>query len=435
MSEDRARVGLFGAVVRPVQAFLELEAASGILLLLSTVLALLWANLHTESYREVFEYPLSMSAGRATATFTLRMLINDGLMALFFFVIGMEIKRELVVGELNTIAKASLPAIAAVGGMVVPAGIFLLFNWGGPGQRGWGIPMATDIAFCIGILSLLQDRVPRALIVFVTALAIFDDIGAILVIAFFYGHGVSGVWLLIAGGLSLVAVVMNRRYVTNGLAYGAVGAALWYAIHQGGVHATIAGVVLGLMIPARSRRTSREVLRELAQHVTALDQGPPDEELEGAQILMIEEKLEDMEPPVQRFLRALHPFVAFIVMPAFALANAGVSVRGVGLSSLAEPIALGTAAGLCVGKQVGIFGLTVLATRLGLTSMPGGASRLQLFGVSVIAGIGFTVALFIAALAYPDAAEQLAQAKMGVLLGSLTAGLLGYLLLRLASPQ
>lgn len=434
MTSDRARVRLFGAVVRPLQTFLRLEAASGILLLLCAVVALLWANLHPLSYRTTFDCPIVVGAGDDVGTFTLRTLINDGLMAIFFFVVGMEIKRELVVGELNSVAKASLSVIAALGGMVLPAGIFLAFNWGGPGQRGWGIPMATDIAFCIGILTILKDRVPRALVVFVTALAIIDDIGGILVIAFFYGHGLGIPWLLGAGALTLVLFGMNRAYVISGLAYAVVGTGLWYGLHHGGIHATLAGVVLGLMIPARPQRASREVLRELAGHVSELDRKAPDEELGGAE-LAIEEKLEDLQAPVQRFVHLLHPLVAFLVMPVFALANSGVSIGEAGFSSLGAPVALGAAAGLFVGKQLGIFGLTILAVKLRLAPMPGNASRMQLFGVSVITGIGFTVALFIAALAYHDAAELLDQAKIGILLGSFAAGLVGFVFLRFVASS
>jgi NhaA family Na+:H+ antiporter len=437
MTAARQKVRLFGAVVRPLQAFLRLEAASGILLLGCAVVALLWANVHPQSYWGTFDYPLRIGAGGSAAHFTLRRLINDGLMAIFFCVVGMEIKRELVIGELNSIGKAALPAVAALGGMALPAAIFLAFNWSGAGRSGWGIPMATDIAFCIGVLTLLKDRVPHALIVFITALAIFDDIGGTLVIAFFYGHGLSLAWLLAAAVLTLVLFAMNRTYVINGLAYGLVGAGLWYALNHGGIQATIAGVVLGLMIPARPWRASREVLRELAEHVSELERKPADEELEGAEILAIEEKLEDLEAPGQRFVHLLHPFVAFLIVPIFALANAGVSLRGAGLSSLAAPVALGTAAGLFIGKQAGIFGLALLAVKLRLAPLPGGASRTKVFGVSVIGGIGFTVALFIAALAYPDAPHLLDQAKIGILLGSLTAGVGGFLILRLTprSPR
>jgi Na+:H+ antiporter, NhaA family len=432
--EPRIRVKFFGAVVRPLQTFLRLEAASGILLLICAMAALLWANLHPGSYHTTFDYPLVVGAGGRAVTFTARALINDGLMAIFFFVVGMEIKRELVMGELSSVPKASLPAIAALGGMVLPAAIFYAFNWSGPGRRGWGIPMATDIAFCVGILTILKDRVPRSLVVFVTALAIFDDIGGILVIAFFYGHGLSVPWLLGAGALILLLLALNRAYVINGLAYALVGAGLWYTLHHGGIHATISGVILGLMIPARPRRAPRDVLRDLTEHVTELDRKPPDAELAGAEILAIEEKLEELQAPAHRFIHLLHPFVAFAIMPIFALANSGVVLAGTGLSALTAPVALGAAAGLFIGKQLGIFGLTLLAVRLRVAPMPGNASSAQLFGVSVIAGVGFTVALFIAALAFHDAPALLDQAKVGILLGSIVAGFVGFVLLRLTRP-
>ena len=428
MTADRTR--LFGVVVRPFQAFLRLEAASGILLLLSAVAALLWANLAPDSYRATFEHPLSVGAGGFATVFTVTTLINDGLMTLFFFVVGMEIKRELVVGELNSPAKAVLPAIAAVGGMVLPAGIFLAFNAGEAGQSGWGIPMATDIAFCVGVLTLLKTRVPRGLVVFVIALAIFDDIGGILVIAFFYGHGLNLTWLMGAAVLTVVLLAMNRAYVRHGLAYAVAGLGLWYALQQGGIHATISGVVLGLMVPAMPNRSPREVLRELAEHVSELDRKPRDEDLDGAEILAIEEKLEDLQPPIQRFIHALHPVVAFWIMPVFALANSGVPVSKFGAAMFASPIVLGTAVGLLVRKPIGIFGLTMLAVRFGVAPMPGHSSWTKLFGASVIAGIGFTVALFIAGLAFHGAGQLLNEAKMGVLLGSLVAGAAGFAVLR-----
>lgn len=422
----------FEAAVRPLQQFLRLEAAGGALLLAAAIVALLWANFHADSYQQAFSYPLTLGGGGVVVTFTLRDAINDGMMAIFFFVVGMEIKRELVVGELNTRGKASLPVIAALGGMLLPAAIFLLFTVGRPGTAGWGVPMATDIAFCVGILTLLKGRVPRSLVVFVTALAIFDDIGGILVIALFYGDALDFPYLWAAGVLSLVLVVMGRAHVASGLAYALVGAALWYAVHHGGIHATIAGVVLGLAIPARQRTAPRDVLHALSNHVSRLLRRAPDEDLDHAEIHRIEEQLEELGTPVQRFIHALHPVVTFLVMPVFALANSGVSLAGVGPSSLASPVALGVMAGLVVGKPLGIFGLTFLAVRLGWAPMPEEASRAQLFGISVIAGIGFTVALFIAALAYADEPALLDQAKFGIIAASCTAGLLGFLVLRLA---
>jgi Na+:H+ antiporter, NhaA family len=291
--------------------------------------------------------------------------------------------------------------------------------------------MATDIAFSIGVLTLLKDRVPRALVVFVTALAIFDDVGGILVIAFFYGHGLSAPWLLVAAATILVLAVMNRAQVMAGLAYAAAGAGVWYALHRGGIHVTIAGVVAGLAIPARSQRPPRDVLRDLASHVSDLDRKPPDEELDGAEILGIESKLEDLQAPLQRFVHLLHPLVAFVIMPLFALANSGVSLASADLSRLTAAVTLGTALGLLVGKPAGIYGLTMLAVKLRLAPPPRGSSGTKLFGVSIIAGIGFTVALFIAALAYPDEPVLLDQAKVGILLGSAAAGGIGLAFLRL----
>ncbi|HEX2736493.1 MAG TPA: Na+/H+ antiporter NhaA [Polyangiaceae bacterium] len=427
----RARVRLFRAVVRPLQAFLQTEASSGVLLLGAAIAALFWANVDARSYERVFEYPLEFGVGMAHTSFSFRELVNDGLMTIFFFVVGMEIKRELVTGELNTLPKALLPAIAALGGMILPATIFYLFNSSGAGRSGWGIPMATDIAFSVGILTLLQERVPRALTVFVTALAIFDDIGGILVIAFFYGHGIDGAWLGCAALACLIALALNRAYVVSGLAYALVGVGLWFTLHRAGIHATIAGVILGLMVPAKPRRGSREVLHELAEHVAELDRKAADEELEAAEILSIEQELEELQAPVRRFVHLLHPLVAFVIVPLFALANSGVAVAVGGPARIATPIVLGTAIGLFVGKQLGIFGFTLLAVRLGLAPMPGAASRTKLYGVSVIAGIGFTVALFIAGLAFAHESTLLDEAKLGILVGSTLAGLVGFVILRL----
>jgi NhaA family Na+:H+ antiporter len=435
VTPPRRAAPLFGRVLRPLQAFFELEAASGLVLLACAVAALVWANAGgAESYRAVFELPLTAGAAGAAGTFTLRQLVNDGLMTVFFFLVGMEIKRELVAGELREPSQALLPAVAAVGGMLVPAGIFLAFNAGGPGQPGWGVPMATDIAFCIGVLTLLGDRVPHALRVFVTALAIFDDIGGILVIAVFYGHGLDAGWLGAAGFTALVAIAMGRAYVRSGAAWALVLAALWWALHGAGIHATIAGVVVGLAVPAAARRTPREVLAALAAHVRALLARRGDEELDAAALLRIEDELEAVEAPLGRFVHALHPWVAYGVMPLFALANSGVEVGALGVSELLGPVAVGAAVALFAGKQIGIFLFTLAAVKLGVARMPGDASLPKLLGVSIVAGIGFTVALFIAGLAYADEPALLDQAKVGILGGSLLAGAVGALVLRLTAP-
>ncbi len=428
----RAVPPVFGAVVRPLQAFFQLEAASGIVLLACALAALAWVNLAgADTYQAVFEYPITLGLGDDVIRFTLRQLVNDGLMTIFFVVVGMEIKRELVLGELRTAAQAALPGIAALGGMAFPAALFLAFNWGGPGQAGWGIPMATDIAFCIGVLTLLKTRVPHALIVFVTALAIFDDVGGIIVIALFYGHGLQAVWLLAAAAVAIAVFVMARRHVGSAFAYAGAGALLWYALHRSGIHATIAGVVLGLMIPARARERSRDTLERLARHTAALLRTPSDEELDGEAIGSIDETLEDLQGPLTRFVHRLHPWVAFGIMPLFALANSGVDLRGLDASQLTGRVAVGTAVALLGGKLLGIFSFTAAAVKAGIAPMPGRASFAKLLGVSVVAGIGFTVALFIAGLAYPGHPELLDQAKVGILAGSLTAGIAGTVLLRL----
>jgi NhaA family Na+:H+ antiporter len=427
---------LFQRLVAPLRAFLRMEATSGVLLFAAAVLAMAWANSpFRDTYGAVFSQPIELALGTTRVHFTVAQLINDGLMSVFFFLVGMEIKRELALGELRTPAKAMLPAIAAVGGMVVPAAIYAAFNHGGPGLKGWAIPMATDIAFCIGCMTLLKQRIPGALIVFVTALAIFDDMGGILVIALFYGHGLQPMWLAVAAGLLLFLLLLNRLDVKSGVAYAAVGLLLWIAIHHSGIHATIAGVLLGLMIPAKEPRPAREVIEGLQKYTTELVARPPDESVANEEILHIEERLEELEPPLNRFVHALHPWVAYGIMPLFALANSGIDLSGTGLEDLASPVLLGSAVGLFVGKQLGIFLFSFVAIRAGFSPMPGNAPTPQLYGTAVVAGIGFTVALFIAGLAFADAPRLLDQAKLGILLGSLSAGLVGYAVLRLASRE
>ncbi|WP_224240772.1 Na+/H+ antiporter NhaA [Hyalangium gracile] len=422
---------LFKVALAPLQAFFRLEASSGILLALCAVVAMVWANSPwASSYTGLFDAPLALEVSGFRGAFTFRELINDGLMTLFFFLVGMEIKRELSAGELRTPARAVLPLIAALGGMVVPAGLYLIFNAGTPAASGWAIPMATDIAFSIGCLTLVRSRVSNGLVVFLTALAIFDDIGGIIVIALFYGTGLHVEWLLVAGGMVVAMAVCNRFYVRNGMIYVVLGAALWYAMHHGGIHATLAGVVLGMFIPARSVRRGREVLTELSAYIHRLVEEPEDEAVRGAQILHIEEQLEDIEPPLNRFVHLWHGWVAYGIVPAFALANSGISLEGMSLADLTKPLPLGIIVGLFVGKQVGIFLFTWVAVKLKVSPMPGQARTAQLHGVAVVGGIGFTVALFVATLAFPGQAELLAEAKLGILLGSLLSAVVGYLLLR-----
>ncbi|MFY0567747.1 Na+/H+ antiporter NhaA [Archangium lansingense] len=422
---------LFKAAVAPLQAFFHLEASSGILLALCALAAMVWANSPwAGSYTALFEAPLALGAGGALSHFTVREFINDGLMTIFFLLVGMEIKRELAAGELRTLSKAMLPLIAAVGGMVVPAALYAALNAGTPALKGWAIPMATDIAFAIGCLTLLKGRVSHGLVVFLTALAIFDDIGGILVIAMFYGTGLHVEWLLGAVGVTAVLGVCNRFYVRNGLVYAVLLGALWYTMHHGGVHATIAGVVVGMMIPARPMRRGREVLEDLHGFIGQLLREPADEALRANQLLHIEEQLEDIEPPLTRFVHLWHGWSAYAIVPLFALANSGISLKGMSLADLLEPLPLGVMLGLFVGKQVGIFLFTWVAVKVKVAEMPGRAGVMQLYGVSVVAGIGFTVALFVAGLAFAQEPQLLTEAKLGILLGSLLSAVVGYLLLR-----
>jgi NhaA family Na+:H+ antiporter len=426
---------VFQAVLRPLQTFFALEVAGGLLLVAASALALAWANSPwTESYRALLDHPLGLQVGAFRADFPLHVLVNDVLMTVFFAVVGMEIKRELVLGELRTPARAMLPAIAAAGGMAVPGLVYLAFNAGKPTSTGWAIPMATDIAFSIGVLTLVRSRVHHGLVVFLTALAIFDDLGGILVIALFYGTGLHAAWLAGAAGVTGLLLLFNRYGVRNGIAWALGTAGLWACLHHGGIHATLAGVVVGMCVPARGQMSPREVLDALRRHVQGLGARPEDEELEASEILQIEETLEDLEAPLNRFVHLLHPWVVYGILPLFAFMNAGVALGGSGGLSWTSPVALGVGLGLLLGKPVGIFLTTWLAVKSGFAPMPGGASRMQLFGVSVVAGIGFTVALFVAALSFPGQAGVLDAAKLGILAGSLTSAVIGYLVLRLAPP-
>src|SRR5918996_1628099 len=297
------------------------------------------------SYERFLHVPVHIAIADAAISFSLHALINDGLMTIFFFAVGMEIKRELASGELRTWDRALLPAIAAAGGMIAPAAIYAAFTVGTDALRGWAIPMATDIAFAIGLVNTVRTRVPWALVVFLTALAIFDDMGGIAVIAIFYGHGVDWGWLLATAAIGVAAGALGRWRVRQAWAYAAFGGAIWYAMHQSGIHPTLSGVALGMAVPARPLVAGTVVLRELRRYLDGLAE-KQDEDLTSAEILRIEERLEDLEPPLNRFLHGLHGWVSFVIVPLFALANAGLDLRQLLLSDLASPVPLGIALGL-----------------------------------------------------------------------------------------
>ncbi len=422
-------------VIGPMQTFIAKEQSSGIILLVMTALALLIANSPLNAgYQQLLETKIGISVGPFALSESVLHWINDGLMVMFFFVVGLEIKREFVAGELANPRAAALPILAAIGGAIIPALIYALFNNGLPSLRGWGVPMATDIAFALGCLALLGDRVPFSLKVFLTAVAIVDDMLAVLVIALFYTADLHGSFLL--AGLALLAMLygLNRLGVRAPLVYGGVGVIIWICFLESGVHATIAGVLIALTVPARVRIDAPTFLarvRVLLTDFAAADEirSPilADERQQHA-VHEIEELTEHVQAPLQRLEHSLHGVVALVIMPIFALANAGVRLSLEGLPSETPAILSGVVLGLLIGKPLGLVGVTWLTVRLGIAPMPAGATWWHMLGVSVLAGIGFTMSLFIASLAFESDA-YLAVTKIGVLGASLLAGVLGMLLL------
>ena len=425
-------------ITYPIQEFLHQEASGGILLIIATVIALAWANSpFAESYHHLWHTYLSIDLGGIGLKYSLHHWINDGLMVIFFFVVGLEIKRELLVGELSSVKKAALPIAAALGGMIFPALTYTIFNLGTEGASGWGIPMATDIAFVVGILALLGKRVPLALKIFILALAIVDDLGAVLVIAIFYTSNISFTSLLIAGGFLVLLIAMNRMGVRNLLIYTLVGVGLWLAFLKSGVHATVAGVLLAFTIPVSSRINTKKFKNETESLLKDFDNAGEhgDNVLTNSDRLsiidQIENNCEKILTPLQRFEHGLHPWVSFFIMPVFALANAGVTIGSGLTSALTHPVSIGIILGLFLGKQIGIFSFSYLAVKLKLASEPEGVSWKKIYAASVLAGIGFTMSLFIANLAF-NSPELLNISKVGILAGSLLSGVVGFIILKSA---
>jgi NhaA family Na+:H+ antiporter len=413
------------------------EAASGIVLLLAAIVAIVWANSgFGDTYEKVWETVFKIEVGSFHLEESLREFINDGLMAIFFLVVGLEIKRELVVGELRDPKAAALPAIAALGGMVVPALIFVAFvaGEGGEATRGWGIPMATDIAFSIGVVALLGSRVPVGAKLFLLALAIVDDIGAIAVIAIFYTEDLAFSWLAAAVITLLIIWAAQKGGIRAAIFYWPMGILAWFFLLESGVHATLAGVALGLMTPARAMYSDEEYHRKATYVLDtyapqpASPHGHDRVDHEARQLAAI---AHESIAPLNRLEHQLHPWSSFLIVPLFALANAGVAFGGVDIvEALTSPVALGVALGLLVGKIAGISAFTVLAVRLGLGRLPRHTTWTHIIGVAALAGIGFTVSLFVTSLAFEDPVLT-DLAKIGIFAGSGLAGLIGYLLLRL----
>jgi NhaA family Na+:H+ antiporter len=417
-------------VLQPLQTFLKTEEAGGILLLAASVTALIWANSPWRaSYDALWHTQLTIGLGPWSLADDLQHWVNDALMALFFLVVGLEIKRELTTGELREPRAAALPAIAALGGMIVPALLYLAINPSGEPARGWGIPMATDIAFALGVLAIVGRGLPTALKTFLLALAIVDDIGAILVIAIFYSGSISPGPLLTAGGLLALILVLQRLQVRWTAVYVLLGVGVWLATFQSGVHATIAGVALGLATPAAAFQRPRAVSLEAHRVAddTVDDPVPPD--ADAHQWLHLAGLTREAVSPLARLEHLLHPWTSYLIIPVFALANAGVSITSSSLrEAVTSGVTLGVVAGLVVGKTIGVTVFTWLATKTGITRLPEDVGWGQLVGVAALAGIGFTVSLFITSLAFQTQAIQ-DTAKVGILAASLLAGLLGALFL------
>jgi NhaA family Na+:H+ antiporter len=394
-----------GTLLQTLQEFLRLEAAGGLVLMASAVLALLVANSPLAvHYEALLNLPLVISIGTFGFAKPLLLWINDGLMAVFFFLVGMELKREVLDGDLSSLRQASLPAFAAFGGMLVPAALYTAFNSADAvAMKGWAIPTATDIAFALGVLSLLGKRVPTALKAFLLSVAIFDDLGAIVVIALFYTAELSWLSLVVAAVLLLALAILNRRGVTRPAAYILIGIPLWAAVLKSGVHATLAGVALAMFVPLRVP--------------------------EGSESRTPASPLRDLE-------HTLHPWVAFGILPVFAFANAGVSLVGLSIGDMTHPVSLGIIVGLFLGKQVGVLALCWVAVRAGVAALPAGVGWWQLYGVALLCGIGFTMSLFIASLAFEQGSTgYLGLERLGILIGSLVSGLVGYLVLRFALKE
>jgi NhaA family Na+:H+ antiporter len=421
-------------VARPFQEFSESEAAGGVLLLAATTVALAWANSPwAQSYFTFWEQKFTIGFEGFALSKSILHWINDGLMAIFFFVVGLEIKRELLVGELASPRQAALPIAGAFGGVAVPALLYLSLNAGGPGAAGWGIPIATDIAFAIGAISLLGSRVPVGLKVFLTALAIVDDIVAVLVIAIFYGGTLSWLSLGAAGGFFAALLAASSLGMRHPFPYALLGICMWIAMLHSGIHAAITGVLVALAVPAQSRIDMEKFIargRGLLDQMESSDDGKEHilrSETRQAAVIALEDACENVESPLQRFEHTLLPWVRLIIMPIFALANAGVALQ-TSTAVATSPISLGIVLGLVVGKPIGIFCASWLAVRLRLASLPRQVTWQQILGVGTIGGIGFTMSIFIADLAF--AGQPLLEiAKLGIFAGSLVAGCMGFLLL------
>ncbi len=429
----------FDNLKQPFIRFLRIESSGGILLIIATIAALIIAN---SGWADIYESFWKREFTVGTDFFKLSkpiiLWINDGLMAIFFFLVGLEIKRELLAGELSSPKKAALPIIAALGGMLIPAGLFLAFNRNGLGSEGWGIPMATDIAFSLGILSLLGKRVPLALKVFLVAFAIVDDIGAVMVIAIFYSAQIHWSLLFIALALLIVLFIFNAINIRYIPFYMVIGWIVWYLFLKAGIHPTIAGVLIAFTIPSTRRIRLHDFSFRMKRNLDDFCNEPCEDSItlnhsQLASIDNMQSQIDKVQSPLQSLEHSLHGFVTYLVMPLFAFANAGVVLKGAGLESF-NSLTLSISASLVLGKITGILLFSYLTVKLGLSALPNGITWKHILGAGMLGGIGFTMSLFISNLAY-DNIILLNQAKLGILLGSLVAAILGFFYLKMALPK
>jgi NhaA family Na+:H+ antiporter len=424
------------------QFYFKRVAGGSFPLFATTVLALIWANTSYETYQHFWHTELGVDVGSFSLDKSLAHWIDDALMVLFFFIVGLEIKREILVGELASFKRALLPVAAAIGGMILPALIYMGLNWGLPTFRGWGIPMATDIAFSIAVLAALGKRVPFGVKIFLSAFAIADDLGAVLVIAIFYTAQIQWTYLLAAGGCMVILFILNRMWVREPMAYALVGVGLWICILGSGVHATVAGVILAMFIPARGRYDTDTFVGEVRN---GLDRFDGEDGSRGETILLnkthlnavhsIEMACHDVATPLQRLQHALQGWVTYLVLPLFAMANAGLVLTGFSLGeALTHPVTLGVTLGLLIGKPVGITLFTFGASKILKAPLVGGVTWLHILGAGILGGIGFTMSLFIDGLSFSKP-ELVESAKMGIMLASAIAAIVGLSVLWLAGKR
>ena len=431
-------------VVQPTQRFMDSNTSGAIVMLAAAVLALVLANTPWGAgYERLWGAEVSLGVGSldGLSGLTLREWVTDGAMAFFFFVVALEIKREMVSGDLRDPRAAALPILAAVGGMVVPALLYLSLNGGGPAEHGWGVPMATDIAFAVAVVTAAGPRVPAGARLFLLTLAIVDDLGAIAVIAVFYTSGLSLVWLLAAVATMAAGYALQRVHVRALLPYAVLAAGCWYALHESGVHATIAGVAFGFLTPAWSFYDPRWFPRYVKRVVAPVEEVYADDVLSHREYAVTQNAVRDMrrlavetQAPLDRLESALTPWVTFVVVPLFAFANAGLVLPDNALTAwVTDDVALGVVLGLVLGKTVGVFGVTWLAIRARIGVLPPGTTWRHILGVAMTAGVGFTVALFVGELAFSDPTQG-ESAKLGIFVGSAISGVLGFMVLRSGKP-